>query len=70
MGKIKDILGQEESSTPDHMRIGLYGREDGIKAVGVELDEELLTMEMFVGKQITMTVVGIERRQWEGTEVR
>lgn len=54
----------------DHLRLSPYDRKDDITAVGVEITGDISTMDLEIGTKIEMTVVGIERRGWEGLEVR
>lgn len=53
-----------------YLRIMPYGRTDDVAVIGVEMKENLATVELSVGTQLTLTVVGIERKAWEGLEVK
>jgi hypothetical protein len=57
-------------SKKEHMRLTPYNRNDDIVSVGVEFKGNMSTMDFEIGTKIELVVVGIERRGWEGMEVR
>jgi type II secretory pathway component PulC len=63
-------MSDEEKVFKEYLRLTPYNREDDIVAFGVELNEDLAAADLNIGDQITMTVVGIERKNWEGLRVQ
>jgi hypothetical protein len=59
-----------DEQSKEYLRLTPYDRTDGVTTVSVEIKDNLSTMDLKLGTKIEMTVVGIERRGWEGVQVR
>jgi hypothetical protein len=64
------VVENEPDVEKVYLRITPYGRTDNVAAIGVEMRENLAKIDLTVGTQLTLTVVGVERKAWEGLEVR
>jgi hypothetical protein len=60
----------EKTTKPIAMRMSLWDREDGLVALGCVGPDDLNTRVWKIGDKLTFEVVGLERKSWEGIEVR
>ncbi len=60
----------ETKPEPMAMRMSLWGREDDIVALATVGPDDLNTRNWKIGDKIVSEVIGIERKAWEGVQVR
>jgi len=60
----------DEDAKAVRMRVSLWDRTDGMRTLGCVGPNDMSTREWKIGDTLTLTVIGVERVGWEGTEVQ
>lgn len=58
-----------DKSVKTLVRLIPFDRNDDISAIALEMDENMSTSPISLGSKFTFTVIGIERKEWEGSKL-